>query len=229
MNRLFGIIQALRAAKHPVRARQLAEKLEVSQRTIYRDIAELQAQGVPVSGEAGIGYVLKSGFEMPPLMLTPDELEAALLGSQWVARCGDKALMENAASLVEKIQAILPAHLQQVIESSSVVLPDSQEAVIDNLDMSEFRAAIRDRKKVSILYKTESQQSERTIWPILIGYFELVRVVAAWCELRQDFRHFRTDRIKSFVVLAEYYPRPKERLMAEWLQNDSKTRPVSTG
>jgi len=112
-------------------------------------------------------------------MLTPDELEVALLGSQWVARCGDKALMKNAASLVEKIQATLPTHLQQVMGSSSVVLSDSQEAVADNLDMSELRTAMHDRKKVSILYQTGGQQSERTIWPILIGYFERVRVVAA--------------------------------------------------
>ncbi|GAB3024827.1 helix-turn-helix transcriptional regulator [Bowmanella dokdonensis] len=219
MNRLFGIIQMLRAARHPIRAREMADEMEVSLRTIYRDIAELQMQGVPVSGEAGIGYVLKSGFEMPPLMLTPEELEAALLGTQWVARCGDQALMKSAASLADKIHAIVPGHLQHMMLSSAVTLADSAIPVTDALDMQAFRAAIRERKKVSILYQVEGKRTERMIWPILIGYFELVRVVAAWCELRQDFRHFRTDRIEAFEVQADRYPKRKNQLMAEWQQH----------
>lgn len=216
MNRLFSILQVLRTSSKPVKAKELAEKLEVSVRTIYRDIAELQIQNVPISGEAGIGYVLKRGFEMPPLMLTPEELEAALLGTQWVSRCGDAMLEKSASSLIDKINAVIPKHMRHVLLTSPVVVPDTAEAVTDSIDMTDFRAAIRDRKKIAIIYNVDGQRSNRLIWPFIIAYFETVRVVAAWCELRAAFRHFRTDRIESFEVMSEIYPKPAEELKAEW-------------
>ena len=225
MNRLFSIIQELRSARGPIKAQDLSEKLEVSIRTVYRDIAELQMQGVPILGEAGIGYVLKTGFEMPPLMLTPEELEAAVLGTQWVARCGDKALMKSAASLMDKINNVVPEHLRYVMLSSSVVVPNIEEAVADLIDMEEFRSVMRHRKKVSITYMSNEKRTERVIWPIFIAYFESVRVVAAWCELRQAFRNFRTDRIESFVTLEARYPEKRENLKTAWFKNE-KSRNV---
>lgn len=216
MNRLFSIIQVLRASKRPVKAKDLSEKLEVSIRTIYRDIAELQMQNVPISGEAGIGYILKDGFEMPPLMLTPEELEAALLGTQWVARSGDKSLAKSASTLIDKINAATPDYLRYVLLKSSVAIPSTTEAVADTINMSDFRAAMRDQKKIVIIYNVGKKRSERVIWPFIIGYFETVRVVAAWCEQRKAFRHFRTDRIESFEILAETIPKPIEQLKAEW-------------
>lgn len=225
MNRMFSIIQVLRASRRPVKAKELSERLEVSVRTIYRDIAELQMQNVPVLGEAGIGYVLKNGFEMPPLMLTPEELEAALLGTQWVARSGDKALAKSARSLIDKINSVIPEHLRHVLLTSPVAIPAAAEAVGDSVNMADFRAAIRDRKKIAIVYSVDdNKRSERVIWPFTIAYFETVRVVAAWCELREAFRHFRTDRIESFEVLEENYPKPMEQLKAEWWEIE-KTRP----
>lgn len=216
MNRLFSIIQVLRAAKKPVKAKELSEKLEVSVRTIYRDIAELQMQNVPILGEAGIGYMLKGGFEMSPLMLTPEELEAALLGTQWVARSGDKSLAKSASILIDKINVVIPEHLRHVLLKSPVVIPTTTEAVADAINMSDFRTAIRDQKKIAIVYSVGGNRSERVIWPFIIGYFETVRVVAAWCERRKAFRHFRTDRIESFEILAEIVPKPIEQLKAEW-------------
>lgn len=216
MNRLFSIIQVLQTAKNPVKAKELAETLEVSVRTIYRDIAELQSQKVPVYGEAGIGYILKDGFAMPPLMLTPDELEAALLGSQWVERCGDKALENSAKTLIAKINAVLPSHLRNVMQASSVCAAPRPEVFSDRINMTELRAAIRAGKKVSIVYRTENQLSTRTIWPFMIGYFENARIVAAWCELRAAFRHFRTDRIETVEIKPDPIPKPVKQLKAEW-------------
>jgi predicted DNA-binding transcriptional regulator YafY len=216
VNRLFSIIQVLRTAKKPVKAKELAEKLEVSVRTIYRDIAELQMQNIPVAGEAGIGYVLKSGFEMPPLMLTTEELEAALLGAQWVARCGDKTLETSACTLIDKMNAVIPEHLRPVLLNSPVVIPAMEEAVADTIDMSRFRHAIRQQKKILITYCVDGKPSERIIWPFMIAYFETVRVVAAWCESRNAFRHFRTDRITAFDILPDTCPKSIEQLKVEW-------------
>lgn len=216
MNRLFSILQVLRTSTKPVKAKELSEKLEVSVRTIYRDIAELQMQNVPISGEAGIGYVLKGGFEMPPLMLTPEELEAALLGTQWVTRCGDTMLAKSASSLIDKINAVIPEHLRPILLTSPVAIPNTVEAIIDSINMTDFRTAIRDQKKISIVYNVDGKRSKRIIWPFIVAYFETVRVVAAWCELRKAFRHFRTDRIESFEILPEIYPKPPEKLKAEW-------------
>lgn len=222
MNRLFSILQVLRTSSKPVKAKELAEKLEVSVRTVYRDIAELQMQNIPIFGEAGIGYVLKSGFQMPPLMLTPEELEAAILGTQWVSRCGDATLEKGASSLIDKINAVIPEHMRHVLLTSPVAVPDTAQAVTDSINMADFRTAIRDRKKIAIVYNKHGQHSNRLIWPFLIAYFETVRVVAAWCELRAAFRHFRTDRIESFEVLSDTYPKPAAELKAEWWEIEHK-------
>lgn len=216
MNRLFSIIQTLRAAKQPVRAKQLSEELEVSLRTVYRDIAELQMQGVPISGEAGIGYILKPGFDLPPLMLTADELEAAWLGAQWVIRSGDAALAKGARTLIEKINTITPRHLQHVILNSPAAIPTTIESLPDAINMVDLRNAIRDQKKIGIVYRTATKCSNRIVWPIVIAYFETVRVLAAWCESKNAFRHFRTDRIEVLEVLEERYPKPKGELINEW-------------
>lgn len=227
MNRLFSIIQILRSAKQPVKAAQLAESLEVSQRTIYRDIAELQAQNVPILGEAGIGYVLKNGFDLPPLMLTPDELEAALLGAQWVTQRGDPDLSRGARSLMEKIQQILPQHLQNIVGAPTVTAP-SCEQTQDNIDTGLLRNAIREQRKIRIHYRDEQgRSSKRVLWPFLLAYFDSVRLLCAWCELRNDYRHFRTDRILSIDILEEYFPKPATVLYEEWQTREMTASPTS--
>jgi predicted DNA-binding transcriptional regulator YafY len=216
-DRLFQIIQVLRRSTQPVTASQLAAELEVSQRSVYRDVADLIGQKVPIRGEAGIGYVLDRDFDMPPLMLTPNELEAAVLGAQWVADRGDAVLAGAARDLIVKIAAVVPERLRPFITEPSIGAPPSQAPAVDGLDIVLTRSWIRSGRKIRIRYRDEqSRETERTIWPTIIGYAETVRLLAAWCELRQDFRHFRTDRIVAAEFLEEPYGcRPRE-LRARW-------------
>lgn len=217
-DRLFQIIQTLRRARRPVTAGQLAHELEVSQRSVYRDIADLMAQRVPIRGEAGMGYVLDRDFDMPPLMLTPDELEAAVLGAQWVADRGDAVLARAARDLISKITSVVPERLRPFIVEPSIGVPTPLvPAAADGIDIPQTRAWIRSGQKLRIRYRDEqSSETERTIWPTIIGYTETKRLLAAWCELRSEFRHFRTDRIVAAEFLAERYEcRPRE-LRARW-------------
>ena len=219
MNRLFSIVQILRTAKTPVKAQQLAQRLEVSVRTIYRDVAELQMQNVPIVGEAGIGYVLKPGFDLPPLMLTPEELEAAMLGAQWVACSGDRSLAANAQSLLSKIHSVIPEQLQHVVSASTSTVVRQHHAVEDKIDLEALRHAMYQQRKVALTYTADNKvnnTSQRVIWPFKIAYFESVRVIAAWCELRDGFRHFRTDRVDAFTILDERFPKPARLLEQEW-------------
>lgn len=216
--RLFQIIQILRRSRGPVTGRALAEELEIAPRTLYRDMAELMAQRVPVRGEAGTGYVLDQGYDLPPLMLTADELEAALLGAAWVARRGDAALARSARDLVAKLGAVIPQDLRPLLLDDSL-RPVSFAATppSDALDMAPLRQAIRHRRKVDITYADgKGAISQRRIWPIFIAYMEEVRVVASWCELRSDFRHFRTDRIKALTLTDQPLPGRRAELLARW-------------
>jgi predicted DNA-binding transcriptional regulator YafY len=216
--RLFQIIQILRRSKrHPITAQSIAAELETSLRTIYRDISQLLAERVPIRGEAGMGYVLEDGFDMPPLMLTADEIEAAMLGAQWVMGRGDPALARAARDMVAKIGAVVPPHLKPLALDSTLVSPGWKRIESDAIDMARVRAAIHAQTKIAIAYGDEQgRQSERTIWPIAVSYWELVRVIVAWCELRKAFRSFRTDRVRAADFLAERYPTPRSRLTAQW-------------
>jgi predicted DNA-binding transcriptional regulator YafY len=216
-DRLFQIIQVLRRSRRPVTASQLAAELEVSQRSIYRDIADLIGQRVPIHGEAGIGYALDRGFDMPALMLTPDELEAAVLGAQWVADRGDAVLARAARDLISKISSVVPERLRPFIVEPSIGVPPSQALAADGIDIALTRSWIRSGRKIRIRYRDErSRETERTIWPTIIGYAETVRLLAAWCELRRGFRHFRTDRIMSAEFLQAQYGCPPRELRARW-------------
>jgi predicted DNA-binding transcriptional regulator YafY len=215
--RLFQIIQILRGARTPVTAGAMAEELETSIRTIYRDIAELLAQRVPVRGEAGIGYLMDHGFDLPPLMLTPAEIEAAVLGAQWVANRADPELARAARDLVAKIGAVIPAHLRPFLLEATVVNVGRPDIRVDALDVARLRAWIRAQRKLTLTYRGEDGvETQRTVWPIAIGYYETVRVIAAWCELREDFRHFRTDRVVDADFIEQRYPGRREALRAAW-------------
>lgn len=206
--RLFQIIQVLRRAnRRPITGAELADELEVSLRTLYRDMAELLAQRVPIRGEAGMGYVLDEGYDLPPLMLTIDELEAAVLGAQWVARRGDRALTRGAEDLIAKIRQVVPPALQPVVLESGVQPISFRPQPVDRIDVGALRNAIRDQVKITIDYEDEKGgRTLRTVWPFLLGYFETVRILCAWCELRQAFRHFRTDRIHAMTATTDRYP-----------------------
>ena len=216
-DRLFQILQILRRARRPTTARAIAEELEVSQRTVYRDIADLVSSRTPIQGEAGIGYVLGRDFDMPPLMLTPDELEAAALGAQWVAGKGDDALALAARDLLAKIAAVTPERLRPFVLEPSVGVAPPLARDVEALDLAATRRAIRRGTKMRIRYRDEAaRESERVVWPVMIGYVETVRILAAWCELREDFRHFRADRVVASEFLEARYPSRPLELRARW-------------
>jgi len=216
-DRLFQIIQILRRGTRPVTADDIAAELETSKRTVYRDIADLIGQRVPIRGEAGVGYVLEGGFDLPPLMLTPDEIEVAVLGAQWVAGRADPALARAANDLIAKIAAAVPEELRPLILDPAVRTHRPWDMAQDKLDVAQLRAAIREGRKVFLRYCDEQgRESERTVWPIAIGYYEAVRHLVAWCELRSDFRSFRTDRVNAAEFMAEKFPARPAQLRAQW-------------
>ena len=215
--RLFQIIQILRSAGSPITGRQLADELEISLRTLYRDMAELAAQRVPVTGEAGMGYVLDQGYDMPPLMLTADELEAAALGAAMVAAQGDPSLARAARDLVSKLSEAIPAELQPVILDSSIRAISMREKVDESFDGTLLRHAIRKRLKLRLGYiDQEGRVSDRIVWPMLIAYLNSVRYIIAWCETRNDYRHFKRDRVQGIDVLEDKYPARRAELIKGW-------------
>jgi len=210
-DRLFQIIQVLRRTRRPVTADAMAAELETSKRTVYRDIADLMAQRVPIRGEAGVGYVLDGGFDLPPLMLTPDEIEAAVLGAQWVAGRGDPALARAALDLIAKIGAAVPERLRPFALEPATRAAPRWNIAPDGLDM------IRAGHKIALSYRGEQDRvSTRTVWPFAVGYHETVRLMITWCELRTDFRSFRTDRVTAADFLEERYPERPAVLRARW-------------
>ena len=227
-DRLFDIIQRLRTARRPMTAAALAEELEVTVRTVYRDVATLQARRVPIEGAPGIGYMLRRGFDLPPLMFTSEEIEAIVVGARLVARTGDPGLQDAAESVLSKVTVVLPDALRAQLASAPVFVSGSGAPVTERVDLSVVRQAIRDEQKLAITYVDEKgAHTERTIWPIAVAYYVQATLVGAWCELRQDYRHFRADRITELTVLDEHYPSDNGRLMAEWLalrQNDRAAR-----
>jgi len=214
-DRLFQLIQILRRSTRPVTASALAAELEVSKRTVYRDVSDLIGQRVPIDGEAGLGYVLASEYDMPPLMLTVDELEAVALGAQWVAQRPDPTLANAARDVVAKIAAAVPKHLLPFIVEASVAAKPGTG--IESLDLRLLRVAIREGRKVRIRYRpADGAETERTVWPVLLGYAEANCMLIAWCELRRDFRHFRTDRVLEIEALNERYDADKAELRRRW-------------
>jgi predicted DNA-binding transcriptional regulator YafY len=226
-DRLFDVIQALRSAKGPMTAATLAAQLEVTVRTVYRDIATLQARRVPIEGAAGIGYVLRRGFDLPPLMFTTEEVDAIAVGAQLVRRLRDPALQDAAASVLSKIAIVLPAQTRAYFDSAPFYVSEGNARVADGVDLSEIRSAIRDTRKIRLAYVDEQKRrTRRTVWPIALAYFVDVTLIAAWCEMRNDYRHFRTDRIETIAVLDEQYP-PDNGRLAGWLAL-TKQRPTET-
>ena len=219
-DRLFQIIQVLRRTRKPMTADAIAAELETSKRTIYRDIATLMEQRVPIRGEAGMGYILEKGFDLPPLMLTPDEIEAAVLGAQWVAGHADEVLSRAAADLIAKIAETVPERLRPfVLEPASRARPGWRKEP-DRMDMGKTRTQIHEGRKITLRYRDEhGRDSERTIWPVAIGYHEAVRLLAAWCELRDDFRSFRVDRMEHLESLNEVFIAKTGQMLSDFLRH----------
>lgn len=224
--RLFDLLQVLRQHRRPVSGMVLAEQTGVSIRTLYRDIASLQSMGAMVEGEPGIGYVLKPGFMLPPLMFTPDEIEAIVLGSRWVAERTDSGLGIAARSALARIASVLPSDLREDLETSTLVIgPATSTIPADIVDVAMLRQAIRAGRKLTLVYGDATRAtSERTIWPFALSFFDSVRMLLGWCELRQGFRHFRTDRIVSAQMSETRYPERRQALFRKWLEAEGITK-----
>lgn len=215
--RLLNLIDVLRRHRRPVTGQALADETGVSIRTLYRDIATLQGQGANIEGEPGLGYVLKPGFMLPPLMFSEDELEAITLGVAWVTRRADERLGQAAAHAAAKIGAVLPEDLRREMETSSLMIGPGEPLFGGNIDLSAVRDAIRRERKLKIDYRDkDGAPTVRTVWPFLLAFFDHMRMIVAWCELRQDYRHFRADRIISMQVTEERAGRRRLAMAKEW-------------
>ena len=215
--RLLTLLQVLRTYRYPVSGQRLAERLNISLRTLYRDIATLQAQGAEIEGEAGIGYILKPSFFLPPLMLSLIEVEALLLGTQWVSQYGDAPLSKAATDALSKITDVLPMNIKNGMNTFALrVGPPMQESLAkENLTI--LRETIRNQKKIRLDYQSqEGKRSQRIVWPFTIGYFTDGRILVAWCEKQHDYRHFNTSGIISAEILNDSYPISRDSLFREW-------------
>ena len=214
--RLLELIQVLRRHRQPVSGQALADELSVSLRTVYRDIQTLIGQGATIDGEAGLGFVLRPGFVLPPLMFSDEELEALVLGLRWVAQRTDASFEHAAMNALAKIAAVLPDDLRNNVEGIGLIAVPSRDADARH-DLAPIRAAIRSEQMVVLDYAdVKGEHTRRTIWPIALAFFESSRVLAAWCELRQDFRHFRIDRIIALHETGQRYPQRRRVLMKQW-------------
>ncbi len=198
-DRLFEIINMLRAAKLPLSAALIAARLEVTPRTVYRYIAMLQSMRIPIEGAAGIGYVMRKGYDLPPLNFNEEELEAVVVGLGLLARTGDLSLLASAQRVLAKIET-------SKVPADSLRVSDWGITLPENACLDEIRRAIRQEQKLHIRYNNlEGQITERVVLPVVLTYYIEVAVVSAWCALRNDFRNFRIDRIMSSNLLPEYF------------------------
>jgi predicted DNA-binding transcriptional regulator YafY len=215
-DRLFQIIQLLRRRRTVVTAAALAGRLDVSERTIYRDIRDLILSGTPIDGEAGVGYRLRPGYDLPPLMFDRDEIEALVLGARIVRSMGDARLARSADSILAKVSAVVPEPLRKALDETKLFAPESR------LNVSQALTAVRDalvaHRKLRIAYQDASgQASERTVRPLGAFFWGKVWTLSAWCELRSDFRDFRLDRIEQFTMLADTFEDEPGRTLADLL------------
>jgi len=220
--RLLTLVEEFRSHRRPVSGQDLAEKLGVSIRTLYRDIASLRALGASIDGEPGVGYQLRSGFLLPPVMFTVEEVDALVLGSLWVADKADRPLAEGARKAMARLTAVMPVELSDRVEAKYLSVSSSREDHKETVDVAAIRRAIHMERKLRISYKNAAgTPSERVIWPFFISYLDGGRLISAWCELREEIRHFRTDRMASLSELPARYPRRRHDLITAWRELES--------
>ncbi|SMG61505.1 Predicted DNA-binding transcriptional regulator YafY, contains an HTH and WYL domains [Paraburkholderia susongensis] len=213
--RLFDLMQVLRRHRGAVSGEVLAQETGVSLRTLRRDVATLQAMGADIDGAPGVGYLLRPGFLLPPLSFTEEELQALVAGVQWVSRQTDNALARAAQNALAKIGAVLSSEMREALSDDTLYV--GRNNVNSTLDLTRVRQALREQRKMHITYEDHNGvSSERTIWPIVLGFVEPWRYIAAWCELREEFRLFRVDRIVEATFLEDRYSRSRRQLVKEW-------------
>ena len=210
---MFEIIQILRNAQEPLTAAQIGAELEVTKRTIYRDIAALQAMRVPVEGEAGVGYVMRSGYDLPAVNFNVEEAEAITVGLALIARTGDRGLIKAARSAAQKLTDKTQLSGTVFASTWGVEAPES-------IDLSVIRKAIRDEQKLQLSYVNgKGDKSNRVIWPIAIAYHAEAIVIAAWCELRRELRNFRPDRMSALHALEDGFVGQGDPLRQDWIKD----------
>lgn len=216
--RLLQLLEHLRMRRQPIAGNALAEAMDVSLRTLYRDIATLREQGAAIEGDPGIGYVLRPGFTLPPLMFSADELEALVLGARWVAgHAADPELARAAETAMGRISGVLPSELRLSIDTNGLFVPKRSDALAPISWLPALRQAIRVEHALLLDYRDENGcVTQRRIWPFAMAFFDQARLIAAWCELRQDFRHFRADRVVALCDTGERYPPRRHQLIQQW-------------
>jgi len=218
-DRLFRLVQLLRRRRRPVTAAQLAERLEVAERTVYRDVRDLIASGVPIRGEAGVGYALDRSFDLPPVMFQADEIEALVLGMRVVHGWADEELIQAATRVLEKLRAVSPPHLAGHFADLRLAALNFNRSREDRRRLSTLRRALRAERKVRLRYATgDGRESERVVWPIGLAFIAPLWLVTTWCELRAAFRNFRLDRIRELEVLEETFD-PRGRTIEDYLES----------
>ncbi len=217
-DRLFRLVQMLRSNR-AITARQLAERLEVSERTIYRDMQDLSLSGIPVISEPGTGYRLMPGFRLPPLMFDEDEITALLLGARMIKVWTDQSLGKAAERVIEKVQTVLPESRQMEMDVEEILVPDFHVDTLVKERLMLLRSAIRTQQKTRMEYvRADGQSSARVVHPLGLFFWGRVWTLVGWCELRDDFRHFRLDRIRRLVQCTETFEIIAGRSLQDYLR-----------
>lgn len=212
-DRLFQIVLLLRSQR-VVTARELADALEVSLRTVYRDVADLLASGVPIDGEAGVGYCLQQGFDLPPLMFDREEIDALVLGARMVQAFGDERLAAQAQRVLAKVEQVVPDHLQQGFDRPELAVPAEMCPEVRGTIRS-VREAIDGKRRLRTRYEDkDGKATERVLRPLCLAFWGAVWTLGAWCELREDFRTFRVDRLGELELLDAFEDEPGKQLEA---------------
>ncbi|RQW64718.1 helix-turn-helix transcriptional regulator [Vibrio viridaestus] len=220
--RLFDLLQYLRRHRYPISARQIAQEFTISVRSVYRDIDSLKSLGADIQGEAGVGYLLKDTFNLPPLMFTPQELDVLLLGANWAAKQNGGEFSADAKNAIAKISAVLPDSAKKLQYQDVVRVPVLTKASDLCVSLDKVKRTISSQIKVNVEYRdVRDTTTTRIIWPLLLGIFENCFVLVSWCESRSDFRHFRLDRIQSWTESEQRYERSRSLLIREWEQKEN--------
>lgn len=217
-DRLFQIIQFLRSRRLTT-AKWLAQQLEVSERTIYRDVRDLVLTGVQIEGEAGVGYALRKGYDLPPLMFNQEELTSLALGARIVQSWGDTKLAKAADQVLSKVESVLPKELQDSMSAIPIFSPMTGLSALTSNYLQQIRQATDEKRKLELAYiRMDGTYSERTIWPLGLFYWGATWTCGGWCELRGGFRNFRVDRIKSLQVSQTHYPNEHGRTLEDFFE-----------
>lgn len=220
-DRLIQIIHYLRRLRHAVTARRIAEEFEICQRTVYRDIQDLMNSGVPIYGEAGVGYVIDKKYHLPPVMFDPDELEAIALGISMVRNWTDDHFAEKANSAFKKVQAVLPENLLHEMQQVATYSEESRAKIPWQVDFTAIRESIRAKQQISFTYNSLAEKtSKRKVRPLALVFFGPVWLLLAWCESRKDFRNFRLDRMSELKITKQTFKPEKSKSLAAYLERN---------